>query len=49
MSLVWTDGGAFRQAEYDNEADLEQAILLVQCELFGANRIYLDIRRKTGL
>jgi hypothetical protein len=30
----------------DNQADLEDAILQVQKDLFGANRYYLDVKKK---
>lgn len=48
MSLIWTKSGAFRRAPYDSEADLEKSILEVQADLFGLNRIYLDIKKKIG-
>jgi hypothetical protein len=33
---------------FDSESDLESAILLVRNELFGQNRIYLDIKKRIG-
>jgi hypothetical protein len=48
MSLIWTKGGAYRRIEYKNEADLEAAIQKVQKELFGSNRVYLDVKKKIG-
>ena len=48
MSLIWTHSGPYRRVEYHTEADLEAAILEVQTELFGPNRIYLDIKKKIG-
>lgn len=48
MSVVWTKNGSYRRVGYENEADLEGAILQVQGELFGPNRIYLDVKRKIG-
>src|SRR5690349_21262598 len=48
MSLIWTNAGAYRLCEYESEADLESAILKVQRELFGPNRIYLDVKKKIG-
>jgi hypothetical protein len=48
MSLIWTKSSAYHRVGYDTEADLESAILQVQVELFGPNRIYLDIKRKIG-
>lgn len=48
MSLIWTKSGAFRRVEYESEADLESAIRQVRAELFGSDRIYLDIKKKIG-
>lgn len=48
MSVIWTNGGVYRQVEYKSEADLESAILEVQGELFGPDRIYLDSKKKIG-
>ena len=48
MSLIWTQKGDFRKAIYESEADLEAAILQVQHELFGPNRIYLPVKKKIG-
>lgn len=49
MSAIWTPRGTYRQVGYTSEADLESAIVQVQTELFGPNRIYLDIKRKIGV
>jgi hypothetical protein len=48
MSLIWTRSGPYRRVDYDDEADLEAAIVEVQAELFGPARIYLDAKRKIG-
>lgn len=48
MSLIWTKDGPYRRVEYVDEADLEAAIVEVQAELFGPNRIYLDVKKKMG-
>ena len=48
MSLIWTRGGSYRRINYASESDLEATILQVQAELFGAGRIYLDIKKKIG-
>lgn len=48
MGLIWTKGGIFTRVEYESETDLESAIRQVQAELFGPDRIYLDIKRKIG-
>ncbi len=48
MTLIWTNNGPYCRTEYENEADLEKAILRVQDTLFGPDRIYLDIKKKIG-
>jgi hypothetical protein len=48
MTVIWTPNGAYSIANYRSEVDLESAILQVQSELFGRNRIYLDIKKKIG-
>ena len=48
MTELWTSGGQYRVTEYENEAELETAILQLQDRLFGPNRIYLDVKRKIG-
>jgi hypothetical protein len=48
MPLIWTDNARYRLIEYENEADLEAAIIQVQSSLFGQDRYYLDIKKKIG-
>ena len=48
MNMIWTSNGYYRRAGYADEADLEAAIIEVQRELFGPNRIYLDVKKKIG-
>jgi hypothetical protein len=48
MSTFWTTAGLYRKVEYESEADLEDAIIQVQKDLFGANRYYLDVKKKIG-
>src|ERR1017187_9643004 len=48
MNLIWTGSGPYRRVGYSSEADLEAAILQVQTQLFGSNRIYLDVKKKIG-
>jgi hypothetical protein len=48
MPVIWTDNGHYRLVEYENEADLEAAIIQVQNSLFGQDRYYLDIKKKIG-
>lgn len=48
MSVVWTLSGVYQCAGYSSESDLESAIIQVKWELFGPNRIYLDVKKKIG-
>ncbi len=48
MSVIWTKVGPYRRVGYEDEADLEAAIVEVQAELFGPSRIYLDAKKKIG-
>lgn len=48
MSTFWTNVGQFRRTGYASESDFESAIIKVQRELFGADRIYLDVKKKIG-
>jgi hypothetical protein len=49
MSLIWTKQTIYSLSDYHNEAELEAAILQVQKELFGQNRIFLDVKKKVGV
>ena len=46
--MLWTPNGPYRKKPFSKEADLEQAINEVSAELFGPNRIYLDVKKKIG-
>lgn len=46
--MLWTPSGPYRRRSFHNEADLEKAIKEVSAELFGPNRIYLDVKKKIG-
>jgi len=46
--VIWTKDGPYQRKGYNSEADLESAILQVKRELFGPNRIYLDVKKKIG-
>lgn len=49
MEIIWTETGFYRRVGYENEGDLETAILLVQASLFGPGRLYLDVKKKIGV
>jgi len=48
MGTIWTSTGPYFRVEYGSEADLEATILRLQRDLFGPNRIYLDVKKKIG-
>jgi len=48
MSVIWTKQCAYQRVAYESEADLEAAILQVQHQLFGPDRIYIDVKKKIG-
>ena len=48
MSIVWTNSGQFRLTHYASESDLEATIVKLQKELFGIERVYVDVKRKIG-
>jgi hypothetical protein len=48
-AVIWRDGSVYHHAGYAKEADLEAAILTVKGDLFGPNRIYLDVKRRIGV
>ncbi len=49
MEVIMTDNGLFYRSQFESEAALERAILQIQTELFGKNRMYLDIKKKIGV
>ena len=48
MSCIWTKTGPFTAVPFESEADLESSILQVRKELFGPNRLYLDVKKRIG-
>lgn len=49
MPIVWTRGGHYQRVDFDNEADFEASVIEVQDLLFGAGRIYIDVKKRIGL
>lgn len=49
MAIILTKNGKYRASKYISESDLENSILHVQSDLFGVNRIYLDVKKKIGV
>jgi len=47
--MLWTPNKIYENEPFELEDDLEAAILEVQKDLFGEDRIYLDIKKKIGL
>jgi hypothetical protein len=48
MTVIWTPTGNYSRADFEDEADLEKAIVNLAKDLFGPGRIYLDIKKKIG-
>ena len=48
MSVIWKADSLYRRVNYQNEADLESAVVQIQKELFGPERVYLDVKMKIG-
>jgi hypothetical protein len=48
MSVIWFESELYRRTEYNRERDFEDSILDVKYELFGQNRIYIDVKKKIG-
>jgi hypothetical protein len=46
--VLWTAGKIYREDPFEQEAELEDAIIQVAPALFGEARIYLDAKRKIG-
>lgn len=49
MEIILTDNGVFHRSQFESEAALEKAIVEIQAELFGKNRMYLDVKKKIGI
>jgi hypothetical protein len=48
MTVIWTENNKYERVDYESEADLESAILDVEDEFLGEDRIYLDVKKKIG-
>ena len=46
--MLWTPNKPFANDPFENEAELESAVLEVSLTLFGLNRVYLDIKKLIG-
>lgn len=46
--MLWAPDKIFRDLPFEQEKDLEDAILQVAPSLFGEHRIYLDVKRRIG-
>jgi regulator of RNase E activity RraB len=49
LEIILTDNGVFHRSQFESEAALEKAIVEIQTELFGKNRMYLDVKKKIGV
>jgi hypothetical protein len=48
MSVIWTPNGSYSEVDFEDEADFEKTVILLKNDLFGPDRIYLDIKKKIG-
>jgi hypothetical protein len=48
MTLFWTKNGIYKLASYQSESALEAAVNQVKAQLFGEQRIYLDVKKRIG-
>ena len=48
MNVIYTTDDSYHRTAFTNEADLESAVVKLQKELFGNNRIYFNIKKKIG-
>jgi hypothetical protein len=46
MNIIWTPNGNYSSIGYVSEAELETSILKVKDQMFGPERIYLDIKKR---
>lgn len=46
--MIWTTTTKYHAWPFEKEAELEAAIAEVKSELFGVNRVYLDVKRLIG-
>lgn len=46
--MLWTPNSRYREEPFELEADLEDAIRTVGDDLFGPDRVYLDVKKKIG-
>jgi hypothetical protein len=48
LEIIMTDHGLFYRSQFESEATFEKAILEIQGELFGKNRMYLDVKKRSA-
>lgn len=46
--MLWTAKSRYHEEPFELEADLEDAVRTVSAELFGPDRLYLDVKKKIG-
>lgn len=46
--MLWTPTNNFQEEPFEQEDDLEQAVVSLSKPLFGESRIYLDVKKKIG-
>lgn len=46
--MLWTRNKKYQLEPFENEADLEKAIVEVSTDLFGPDRVYLPVKKRIG-
>jgi hypothetical protein len=47
--MLWNKNVKYLEEPFESESELEMAIIEVSQQLFGVNRVYIDVKRKIGL
>lgn len=47
--MLWNKNVKYLEEPFESESELEKAIIEVSQQLFGVNRVYIDVKRKIGL
>ena len=46
--MLWTPKQQFQPWPFEKEAEIENAVIQIQADLFGTSRLYLDVKRLIG-
>lgn len=46
--MLWTPSDIYYEEPFEYEVDLEEAIHAISADLFGSDRIYIEVKKKIG-